>query len=129
MSVIKSSKVLKDEVQLSGLSKNEIEDVTKAPNPKCTSINKALTVPGVQKLLWPELGLNSSFVFPTFGTSLLYGVVSSEVHLPLISAVYLSDESAAEVVKFFKDILPTLGLEGLKIECFAEVDAARCTGF
>jgi hypothetical protein len=69
---------------------------------KMSSVNQALIDDAFRALAWKAIGFDSLIPFPNLTGDIIYGVLSSMIHFPNLSEIYLSDESTPENKAFFE---------------------------
>ena len=100
-------------------SKSHRKDILKK-SPKMTHINAVLHLKTVRERIYEKLQIKD-LKFPGLSSSLLYGTISDQVHLPNFTMVYLSDNSEKEYKEFIYFLSSRYGL---RIEEFSAAAAA-----
>ena len=89
---------------------------------KMTCVNDALSDNSFRVAIWQHLNISSSVRLPELPGAVLYGDVSSSVHLPGIPVIYVSNENPVEA-HFYTAISKTL-IAVKKIVTFSEAEVA-----
>lgn len=71
----------------------EFKKNAKRVNPKMTTVNKILLNKAVWSVVAANLGMSATIKFPDLGSSLIYGVLSSEIHNPDLDRVIVSNKA------------------------------------
>ena len=88
------------QISLCDLAK-EFDKQSKETYPRMGTVNQVLKIHVVFQAVLADFGLNPLTVLPDFPETLLYGVLSEQLHNPDIAKVIVSDKSSNEYKKFF----------------------------
>ena len=74
-----------------------------------STINEALQNEAIRKEAWVLLNFPPSLKLPSMSSSLLYGDVSTAVHLPNFKRIFISSDAPQVWVDFYNCALESLG--------------------
>ena len=87
-----------------------------------SSINEVLRDAKFRHCVWESFGIPMDVQYPELPGALMYGDVSSSVHLPNLQSIYVSENDRA-LGTFYSAILNSLK-SGKSVEYYSEADAA-----
>ena len=76
---------------------------------KMATINEALQIDAIREEAWLLLNFPPSLALPIMTSILLYGDVSTAVHLPNFKDIYISSDAPQSWVDFYNCALVSLG--------------------
>ena len=99
---------------LSALNESSLEafkkkNILSGRKAKMSIINEALQKDGIREEAWRLLDFPLSLALPAMSSSLLYGDVSTVVHLPNFEKVFISSDAPQSWVDFYECALRSLG--------------------
>ncbi len=121
---IQEDESLKEVLRTSKLLKSHRESAMSGPRASMTSINAALEVNEFRNLIWEQLKLPENLPMAAVSGELLYGDLSSTIHLPGFSHVYISSSASTEYIIFFKELVKVTTPQ-LTVVIYSEENSAK----
>ena len=100
---------LRSALEASSMEENKKTNILSGMQAKMSTINEALQNEDIRKETWLLLKFPLSLELPYMSSSLLYGDVSTAVHLPNFKKVFISSDAPQSWIEFYNCALVSLG--------------------
>ena len=109
---------LRSALEASSLEKYKKANILSGMQAKMSLINEALQNDDIRKEAWLLLKFSPSLELPYMSSILLYGDVSTAVHLPNFKKIFISSDAPQSWINFYNCALLSLGGKSSTVLCF-----------
>ncbi len=109
---------LRSALEASSLEKYKKANILSGMQAKMSLINEALQNDDIRKEAWLLLKFSPSLELPYMSSILLYGDVSTAVHLPNFKKIFISSDAPQSWTNFYNCALLSLGGKSSTVLCF-----------